>query len=99
MCTNVTIRNTVEGSAKGPRGWARIDTSTVSFDHPDHASFDHTLNIDFTDESAGAPSRVAVELSAASARALVADIIAALAQGEREAGLVGAGLRETPRTA
>jgi hypothetical protein len=93
MCTNVTIRSAVEGSAKGPRGWARIDTATVSFDHPYHAPFDHTLNIDFVDESAGAPQRVAVELSAASARALVADILAALAQGEAEAGLLEIGGR------
>ena len=42
----------------------------------------HSLNIDFTNEAEGAPVRVAVELTADSARALVAKILAALAAGE-----------------
>lgn len=39
---------------------------------------DHTLNIDFIDETADAGARVAVELSAESARRLVDAIQAAL---------------------
>ena len=87
MCTNITVRTDVEGSAKGPDGWFRVDTAYVSFDHPYHASFDHTLNIDLVNERAAGVARVAIELSPRAARALVANINAALAQGEVEAGL------------
>ena len=37
MCTNVTIRTDVEGSAKGPQGWFKLDAARVSYDHPFHA--------------------------------------------------------------
>ena len=47
MCTNFTIRTELEGSAKGPNGWFGIDSAHVSFDHPFHAPFEHSLNIDF----------------------------------------------------
>ena len=87
MCTNVTIRTEVEGSAKGPQGWFRVDTAHVSFDHPFHAPFDHTLNIDLTSERVGATPRVALELSPSAARALAANILRALEHGAAEAGL------------
>ena len=90
MCTNINIRTEVEGSAKGPQGWFSVDTAHVSFDHPFHAPIEHTLNIDFVNERAGTATRVAVELSASAARALVENILLALAQGEVEAGLTSA---------
>ena len=52
--------------------------ATVYFDHPVHAMAEHTLNIDLTDPAAGPRRRVAVELTAASARALLAAMAAAL---------------------
>jgi len=82
MCTYITEKAAVSGSAKGPLGWFSVDTANVYFDHPYHAPLDHSLNIDFTNEAEGAPVRVAVELTADSARALVAKILAALAAGE-----------------
>jgi hypothetical protein len=56
-----------------------IDNANVYFDHPYHA-----LAIDFTCEADGGTERVAVELSASSARALVDAILAALVSGEAE---------------
>ena len=85
MCTNITIRTDVEGSAKGPEGWLRIDTAYVSFDHPYHASFDHSLNIDLVNERMGG-ARVAIELSPDAARGLVENINTALVQGAIETG-------------
>jgi hypothetical protein len=82
MCTYITEKTTIVGSAKGPKGWMRIDAANVYFDHPFHTSLDHTLNIDFVGESDGTTQRVAVELSAESARALIKTIQAALAAGE-----------------
>lgn len=82
MCTWITHRSEVAGSGKGAKGWFPLTHATVYFDHPYHAPMDHTLNIDFVNESVGPEARVAVELSADSARALVDDILAALESGE-----------------
>ena len=78
MCSYLTVPTEVAGSAKGPQGWFRVTSAQVYFDHPFHAPFDHTLNIDFADPSSGPAARVAVELSAESARRLVQSIEAAL---------------------
>ena len=86
MCTNVTIRTDVEGSAKGPQGWFKVDTARVSYDHPFHAPLEHSLNIDFVNEGAGDSKRVAIELSSAAARDLVESILRAIQLGEAEAG-------------
>jgi hypothetical protein len=50
----------------------------VYFDHPVHALAEHTLNIDFACPADGPSARVAVELTATSARALMDAIQAAL---------------------
>jgi uncharacterized protein DUF6295 len=80
MCTYATERTAVDGSAKGPNGrWFHITDATVYFDHPVHAMAEHTLNIDLADPSRGPSARVAMELTAASARDLVTAIQATLA--------------------
>jgi hypothetical protein len=60
----------------------RVDTANVYFDHPYHAPFDHALALDFYCHKDGAKERVAIELSADSARELVAKILLALKEGE-----------------
>ena len=82
MCSYIVEKAALSGSAKGPNGWMRIDTANVYFDHPYHAPLDHALGIDFVCEADGARERVAVELSADSARELVKKILAALASGQ-----------------
>jgi hypothetical protein len=82
MCSYIVEKTAIAGSAKGPNGWMRVDTANVYFDHPFHAPFCHALAIDFVCEADGATQRVAVELNADSARALVKSILAALASGE-----------------
>jgi hypothetical protein len=80
MCTYATTRTDVDGSAKGPGStWFHVTDATVYFDHPVHAMHEHTLNIDLTDPAKGPSARVALELSAVSARRLVAAIQDALA--------------------
>jgi Family of unknown function (DUF6295) len=79
MCSYLTVRTNVAGSAKGALGWFGVTSANVYFDHPYHAPFDHTLNIDFADPARGPGARVAVELSADSARNLVVAINEALA--------------------
>ena len=79
MCTYNTEKIEVSGSGKGAGGWFSLTDATVYFDHPVHAMADHTLNIDFLNPDRGPAARVAVELTADSARALAAAIEAALA--------------------
>jgi hypothetical protein len=84
MCTYNTERAAITGSGKGRAGWVSLTDATVYFDHPVHAVAEHTLNIDFANPSRGTASRVAVELTAASARELVAAIEKALASAPAE---------------
>ncbi len=82
MCSYITLKTAVTGSGKGPRGWFPLSHASIYFDHPYQTPLEHTLNIDFIDESSGADARVAVELSAESARRLVESIQTALSAGE-----------------
>ncbi|MDG6102697.1 hypothetical protein Daura_41740 [Dactylosporangium aurantiacum] len=89
MCTYDTETVEIEGSAKGPDGWFAVTRAAVYVDHPHHAPFGHTLNIDFADPAQGPAARVAVELTEEAARALMAAIGAAL--DKAPAGLASAG--------
>jgi hypothetical protein len=79
MCTYNTEQAAVEGSAKGRAGWVPVTRATVYYDHPVHARADHALNIDLIDPARDPGDRVALELTAESALALVDAIHAALA--------------------
>jgi hypothetical protein len=93
MCSYIVEKAALVGSAaKGRKGWMRIDTANVYYDHPYYSTLDHVLAIDFTNEGEGGRDRVAVELSANSARALVERILAALASGEVAHGSVAPAL-------
>src|SRR5439155_3782463 len=85
MCSYIVMKAALrDSSAKGAKGWMSVDTANVYYDHPYHAPLEHALGIDFVNEAAGGRERVAVELSAESARELIKQIEAALANGERE---------------
>ena len=79
MCTYLTEKIAIDGSGKGANGWFSLSHATVYVDHPVHAQFAHTVNIDFLNPSEGASARVAVELTEEDALALVAAIQGALA--------------------
>jgi hypothetical protein len=78
MCTWTTETAAITGSGKGASGWFPLSRAVVYYDHPYHAPLDHALNINFVNEALGPSARVAVELTAESARALVGAILAAL---------------------
>lgn len=82
MCTMIAQQIKINGSGKGTQGWFALHEANVSYDHPFDAPFEHALNIDFVNEAAGPGARVAVELSAESARKLVETITAVLARAE-----------------
>ena len=86
MCSYIVEKVGVTGSAKGQAGWISIDTANVYFDHPFHASLDHALGVDFINEKDGALERIAIEISAESARELAQAILVALDRGEIEHG-------------
>ncbi|MFK3983448.1 DUF6295 family protein [Micromonospora sp. NPDC050397] len=92
MCTYLTEKIEIDGSGKGPSGWFGLTDATVYVDHPQHAPYEHTVNIDLINPAAGPGARVAVELTEESALALVAAIQAALASAPP-------GLASAPRRA
>jgi hypothetical protein len=79
MCTYITQYATADGSGKGAQGWFPLRQATVYVDHPQHAPYGHTVNIDFGNADLGPAARVAVELTEESALALIDAIRAALA--------------------
>ena len=81
MCTNIVETTSIAGSGKGKDGWFVLSDANVSYDHPFHAPVEHALNIDFVNAAAGPGARVAVELTADSARRLVDTILVALERG------------------
>ncbi len=81
MCTMINEQAAIAGSGKGTQGWIEVDRVNVSYDHPAHMTIEHTLNIDFVNQSGGLGDRVAVELTRQSARRLVELIGAALERG------------------
>ena len=78
MCTYETFTVAVEGAGKGASGWFDATLASVSFDHPVRAQADHSLNIDVLAPAQGPSARVALELTAGSARALAEAILQAL---------------------
>ena len=89
MCTYLTVSEPVSGTGLGARGWFGIERAVITFDHPQAASLEHALCIDFRAPGTDPSARVAVELDAASARALAESILATLASEEVQA--LGAG--------
>lgn len=82
MCTMIATQVNIEGSGKSGKDWFKLREANVSYDHPFDAPFEHALNIDFVNEALGPGARVAVELSAEAARALVATINAVLERAD-----------------
>jgi Family of unknown function (DUF6295) len=88
MCTYLTEKIALDGSGKGAHGWFGLTDASVYVDHPVHAQYEHTVNIDFLNPGDGPSARVAVELTEEAALALADAIHAALASAP--AGLASA---------
>lgn len=78
MCTYQTFKLAVAGSAKGTPNWIRVTEASVYYDHPVHATDEHTLNIDLRNPERGPSARIAVELTAQAAYDLAQAILTAL---------------------
>lgn len=82
MCTSISGQIPTAGSAKGSTGWFSLANITVGYDHPAHLHDNHAILLDFVNPSLGPSARVAVELTADSARALLAALNDTLAKGD-----------------
>ncbi|MEE6176902.1 DUF6295 family protein [Mycobacterium sp. 050134] len=85
MCTHLSEHVDIEGSGKGATGWFGASRATVYVDHPVHAPYAHTVNIDVINPQLGPSARVALELTEESALALADAIRTAI--GHAPAGL------------
>jgi len=81
MCTWIIETAEMYGSGKGADGWFRMNQANVYYDHPYDAPLDHALIIDFVADPTKPGNRVAVEISADSARRLIKSIEIALQTG------------------
>ena len=72
MCTYLTEKIDIQGSGRGREGYFSLTEAMVYVDHPQHAPFAHTVNIDFRNPELGAGARIPVELTEEAARALIA---------------------------
>jgi uncharacterized protein DUF6295 len=79
MCTYLTVKTEIAGSGKGAQGYFPLTHATVYVDHPQHAPYEHTVNIDFINPAEGPSARVAVELTEEAALSLIDAIREALA--------------------
>jgi hypothetical protein len=78
MCSYIVEKTSLIGSAKAAGTWTPITTAVVSVDHPSHATLDHAMIVDFVNAGRPISERVALELSVASARDLIASMQTAL---------------------
>jgi hypothetical protein len=78
VCTYVTEKVPLRGSAKSGGEWLNVTEAAVYFDHPVHTLATHTLNIDLRRPAAGPSARVGIELTAETARALAESILSVL---------------------
>jgi hypothetical protein len=79
MCTYLTEKIPLTGSGKGAQGWFAGSEAIVYVDHPVHAQYGHTVNIDVLNPALGPSARVALELTEETALALADAIHRAIA--------------------
>ena len=82
MCTDIAETVEIFGSGKGPQGWFTLHHANIYYAQPSHASMVQALNMDFVDEAQGVGAKIAVEVTAESAREVARKIHAALESGD-----------------
>jgi hypothetical protein len=82
MCTMIAQQVGIHASGKAGDDWMKLDTASVSYDHPFDMPLEYSLNLDFTSQSGDTGSRVAVEMDYASARKLLEVIQEVMRQAE-----------------
>ncbi len=85
MCSYDTTKIELVGSAKRESGWTGIEGANLYYACPFHSALDHAMSIDFTVKDRPR-ERIALELSAESAKALAHAILAVLDKEVAEYG-------------
>jgi len=83
MCTMISARLPITGSARSAEGWTDVAEAEISYDHATHLWSEHALRIDFVQQPGSIADRVAVELDLASGRSLVRRLEQIIAAAER----------------
>lgn len=83
MCTMISARLPIAGSARSAAVWTHVVEATLSYDHATHVWSEHALRIDFVPPDAPGADGVAIELDLASARSLVRRLQEIVAAAER----------------
>ena len=83
MCTMIASKTPVTGGAKGAQGWFPLSQAIVGYDHTTFMQNEHALLLDFVNPGIGPRARVAVEMDIPSAKALIAQMQAAIEAAER----------------
>lgn len=74
MSPSIITTANIFGSGKGPKGWFAIHKANICYDNPQHTNLPNTLNMEFINDDYGLDTKIAVELSADSARRVVGKI-------------------------
>ena len=82
MCTSILEIVAADGMGKGGEGWIDLTHAVVSYDHPHHAMYEDCVTIDFVNRALGPGSRIALEISMESAKALAGALLRTIEQAE-----------------
>jgi hypothetical protein len=83
MCTTINMRTAVTGGGKGASGWFPVTQASIGYDHAAYLRQEHALLLDFMNPELGPGARVAVEMTIASGKALIAQLQAAVEAAEQ----------------
>jgi len=83
MCTMISEKTNITGSGKSDNRWIPINSCDVYFDHPDHVDCEHAIMLSFCNQNDPINSRISLEITPESAKAIIEKINLALAKGEK----------------
>ncbi len=83
MCTMIAQQVEIKGSGKAGSAWFKMDTASISYDHPFDMPLEYTLNLDFTNQASRSSTRLAVELDVVSAKRLLEAIQEVMRQADQ----------------
>jgi hypothetical protein len=84
MCTSIIEVVDAEGMAKRGDDWFALTRAVVAYDHARHAPLGDVITLDFLNTSLDPGARAGIELTLASAKALLAALDRAITAAETE---------------
>lgn len=84
MCTSIVEIIGADGMAKRGDQWFALTHAVVAYDHARHAPHADVITLDFVNQALDPGARAGIELTLASAKALLAALNRAIAEAEFE---------------